>query len=446
MRRTRLGWAGLLSLLIHAALLALVWVLDPEHPVSASPEPHPLVVEVISSPLPAPAPAPLPPPPARTERPRPPPRALPVPRPLPARPPPPERPSAEPSTAEQAPPLEVPPLAATASTGPEASPSSSAAERSSAPTAASLPLDSRLDVPLAAEVRRPSLVPSIPSGDWSLPSTEEKPRGRTLHADDPSLSPEGLAAEENARVSSRMRTFTEDDLAARRVENGQVDPYFSELRTALEKQLEGAPVFMGKSAKQKLQRFVQSYLKDAENYGRNTLAGKSRDAHAPPTPSEQFESLAKGDPNLNQMRGFLKEGEALQEHAETDSGLVVVLELQQAPDGQLRSVQVVEPSGNTAFDKYVVDAVPSALARLTPPPSKALGVHSNGLRSLWAVSGRIVYLKRLSEMKGEDSLYMAGMATVGALAGNFEETTGEVRVIDFRNPKFSCSPRLLRVW
>ncbi|WP_245814946.1 TonB C-terminal domain-containing protein [Cystobacter ferrugineus] len=383
--------------------------------MSTPPGSHPIEVELDFSPPPPAAPPLSPPPTARAERPRSPPRTPPVPRAPPVRPPPPERPSSEPSTTEPSPPLE-------------------------------------LDAPLAAEARRPSLLPSLPPGDWSLPLPEEKPRGRTIRPGDPSLSPETLAAEEHARVSARVRSFTEDDLAARRVENGLVDPYFSEVRESLEKQLEGAPLFKGKTSTSKLQQFAQTYLKDAERYGHSGLVGKNqkRDAHKPLTPLEKLESLPVENKALEGMRGFLRLGDALQQHAEPEPQLVVILELQQAPDGQLRSVQVVEPSGDKAFDKYVSEAMPPALARLAPPPSKTpgvhLGTHSNGIRTLWSVEGRVVHLKQVSEMKEKDAAYAAAMASLGALAGRFDETTGEVQVIDLLDPKFRCRARLLRVW
>jgi hypothetical protein len=37
MRRSRLGWAGLLSVLLHVAILALLWEQEPVRPVSAPP-------------------------------------------------------------------------------------------------------------------------------------------------------------------------------------------------------------------------------------------------------------------------------------------------------------------------------------------------------------------------------------------------------------------------
>jgi uncharacterized protein YnzC (UPF0291/DUF896 family) len=274
----------------------------------------------------------------------------------------------------------------------------------------------------------------------------EAPRGRTIRPGDPSLSPEVLRAEEQARVTERVQTFAENELATLRVENGLVHPYFSQIRASLEKQLENAPVF---DTKGNSKRLAQAWLDRAERYGATgTTPAKPRDARAPPTALERLEALpAKDSATYKRMRAFLQAGEAIQQMAEAPAELVIILELRQGPDGQLQSVKVVERSGNKAFDAYVLEAVPPALARLTPPPTgKALGVHPEGIHTLWAVEGRVVYLRKLSELEGQDAWYVASAAGLGVLAGRFEETTGEVYVIDLRNPKFVCSPRLLRVW
>jgi outer membrane biosynthesis protein TonB len=398
MRRSRLGWAGLISVLLHAALLALLWESEPVRPVSAPPaDSPPIVVEIFSAPPETPA-RPTHPPPKPATRP-------------PHTPPPSKR----------------------------ASP-----EISASPTE---PKGSE-DAPLAEEPKHPSLLPPTPSGGWSVPETAEAPRGRTIYPDDPSLSPEALKAEEEARVTARVQTFAEDDLATLRVANGLVHPYFSEIRSSLEKQMENPPLF---DAKGNGQRLVQNYLKAAESYGATGTTGASRRppgpiGREPPTASERLESISKGNPAHDSMRAFLAAGEAMQQLAEPAPDLVIVLELQQAADGQLHSVQVVEPSGNKAFDTYVLGAVPPALAKLAPPPAQALGVHPDGIRTLWAVEGRVVYLRKLSEMEKKDAWYVATAAGLGVLAGRFDETTGDVYVIDVLNPKFVCRPRLLRVW
>lgn len=249
-------------------------------------------------------------------------------------------------------------------------------------------------------------------------------------------------------MTARVQTFAEDDLATLRVENGLVHPYFSEIRSSLEKQMENPPVF---EVKGNGQRLAQNYLKAAESYGATGTTGPSRRppgpiGREPPTASERLESISKGNPAHDSMRAFLAAGEAMQQLAEPAPDLVIVLELQQTADGQLQSVQVVETSGNKAFDTYVLGAVPPALAKLAPPPAQALGVHPDGIRTLWAVEGRMVYLRKLSEMEKKDAWYVATAAGLGVLAGRFDETTGDVYVIDVLNPKFVCRPRLLRVW
>jgi hypothetical protein len=213
----------------------------------------------------------------------------------------------------------------------------------------------------------------------------------------------------------------------------------------MEKQMENSPLF---DVKSNGQRIAKAYLKQAERYGATGAVGRTRSPgdREPPTAPERLDALVNGDPQHNSMRAFVQAGEAIQQFAGPPPDLVIVLELQQGADGQLRSVLVKEPSGNKAFDSYVLGAVPPALAKLTPPPDKALGVHKEGIRTLWAVEGRVVYLRKLSELEGQDAWYVAAAASLGALAGRFEETTGEVYVIDLRNPKFVCRPRLLRVW
>ncbi|WP_269744465.1 TonB C-terminal domain-containing protein [Stigmatella aurantiaca] len=284
--------------------------------------------------------------------------------------------------------------------------------------------------------------PALQPGGPQPPSSEPS-RGHTLRPGDPSLSPETLAAEELARVSARVQTFAESKLATVRVENGLVDPYFGRVDTALEKQMENAPLFGGKKT---LERMARAYQDQAARYGAGQETNTPRHERAAPTASERLEALSRGNPADNPMRAFVQGGEALQRFAESKSGLVVILEIQQAPDGQLQSVRVVESSGNKAFDAYVVDSVPPALAGLAPPPEKALGLRKDGIRSRWAIEGTIVYLRPLKDMKGEDARYLAAMAALGVLAGRFEETTGDIEAVDLRHPHFLCRSRLLQVW
>jgi hypothetical protein len=304
------------------------------------------------------------------------------------------------------------------------------------------------DAPLAEG--KPLLLPPSPQGGWSLPSAPETPRGRTLRPGDPSLAPEVLAAEEHARVTGRVQGFMRDELATQRVENGLVHPYFGRLRAAMEKQFEGAPIFgaesLGTSLGKNLQHMVRNYEQDAARFGATGSPGGR--VPSAPTPSEMLKQRVGEETAYRGLRARLQVGEELRTLGDggRGSGLVVILELEQGPDGALRSVQVVKASGNTAYDTYVREKVPPALATLAPPPPNASGVRPEGIHTVWSVEGRVMYRRKLSELKGEDAWYLAAMAAGGVLTGSFEETTGDVYVIDLRNPWFSVQPRLLRVY
>jgi hypothetical protein len=275
------------------------------------------------------------------------------------------------------------------------------------------------------------------------------PTGRTLRPGDPSLSPEVLLAEERARVGGRVARFVEDQQAHIRVANGLIDPYFSRLREALEKGLDGAPVFEGTSV---LSGAAHSWSGQAERFGATGNPGTGP-APAAPTVSEQLAGLQphardKGmEAAVESLRLRAQAGEEIQKLAGGGGNrLVVTLELLQAPDGTPREVKLVSRSGNPAYDAYVLAAVPGSLAKLAPPPEGARGVRLDGIHTLWEVEGRVVYLRKLKDLEGQDAWYMAAAAAAGVLAGRFEETTGEIEVVDFRNPRFVLKPRLLRVY
>jgi hypothetical protein len=169
--------------------------------------------------------------------------------------------------------------------------------------------------------------------------------------------------------------------------------------------------------------------------------------------SEQLAALQQRARNksteaaIEGLRARAQAGEQLQKLGGGGGNkLIVTLELHQALDGTLREVKLVSRSGNKAYDAYVLAAVPPSLAKLAPPPEDARGVRPDGIHTLWEVEGRVVYLRKLKDLEGQDAWYMAAAAAAGVLAGRFEETTGEIEVIDFRNPRFVLKPKLLRVY
>lgn len=413
MWRSRLGWAALASLLLHAVLLALLWDRAPVRPGPAPERSAPLVVEVITPPKPATGP-----------------EKKPAAAPEPVKPP---RPPRAPPDKPQPPPRAPPPRAETPPEAPTKPPPDAKPSPPSAPGP---------DSPLT-QAPRPNLMPTAPNGGWSLPGPPDGPKGRTLLPGDPSLSPEALAAEEHDRVQGRVEGFTKDKLAELRVSNGLVHPYFGQMRAALEKQLENAPLFGTPSV---LQGIARNFRDEAARYGATGSPG----GRPGPSPSanEKLSTLVDGEPAYEGLRARTQAGEELQKVADGKQApvLLITLELEQAPDGTLRSARVTRTSGNAAFDAWVMERVPQALAKLQPPPPKAGGVRPDGIHSLWEVEGKVSYRRRLSELKKEDALYYAAMAAGGILGGSFDEVKGDVWVIDLRHPKFLTKPRLLRVY
>nr|WP_233585371.1 hypothetical protein [Corallococcus sp. CA054B] len=459
-RLRRLGWAGLISLALHALIFGLLWALDP-HPSPAGrtarlrenaveveiittspsvtpPAPAPPVREPATPPSVKPrAPAkdvPTEPPPATATRApsEPPP---PVATRAPSEPPPPPVATREPAPSEDAPraPADDLPRLDIATRAPTADGDRPTVDAPRAPTPGSLP---------------PNLLPSPGSSTGVIITTPENSRGegRTLRPGDPSLSAESLAAEEHARVSERVQGIVDERRARDRVDTGRIHPYFGQLRAQLEKQMDAPPLFDMPSFPKQL---LYSYAEKARQFGASGSPGAMPGPRKPPKPGELLAKRARDEPGYNRLRGLSQAGEELQDfaHGVSTMKLTVTLELLQGPDGLLREVKLISRSGNRAYDDYVLQAVPPALGKSAAPPPDAMGVHTDGIRSVWAVEGRVVYVRKVSEMKkGTDNIYLAALTAAGLLAGNFDETTGEVYVIDVRNPHFECRSRLLRVY
>ena len=74
---------------------------------------------------------------------------------------------------------------------------------------------------------------------------------------------------------------------------------------------------------------------------------------------------------------------------------------------------------------------------LAPAPKDGQGLHADGLRSLWAFIGKVVYAQPVQG--AGDAIYLA-------LGAKFEETTGEVYVNKIDKPLFVCRVKLLEVY
>ncbi|WP_244219535.1 hypothetical protein [Corallococcus interemptor] len=440
----RLGWA-LISLALHALLFGLLWALDP-HPSSngrtAQVRAKAVEVEIITSPSVTPVQEPATPPSGIATREPPPPSK-------PRAPVKAAQPEAPPATANREPPEPPPPPVAKSEPAP--------AEDAPRAPAEDVPrLDIATRAPTADAPRAqppgtlsPNLLPSPGSNPGGvIITTPENSRGggRTLRPGDPSLSAESRAAEERALVSERVQGIIDERRARDRVETGRVHPYFGQLRAQLEKQMEAPPLFDMPSFPKQL---LYSYAEKARQFGASGSPGSMPGLRSAPKPGELVAKRARDEPGYNRLRAQSQAGEELQDfaHGVSTMKLTVTLELNQGPDGLLREVKLISRSGNRAYDDYVLQSVPPALGKSAAPPPDAMGVHTDGIRSVWAVEGRVVYTRKASDMKkATDNVYLAALAAAGLLAGNFDETTGEVYVIDVRNPHFECRSRLLRVY
>jgi hypothetical protein len=132
--------------------------------------------------------------------------------------------------------------------------------------------------------------------------------------------------------------------------------------------------------------------------------------------------------------------------------LSVELELEQSPTGQLLGVKMLRGSGNSLFDSYVLEKVPTSLAKLDSA-SENFAARTRGptVRSIWSVKGRVSFsrtikLSKLHTLDAADAAYVSALLSTGLLAGSFEETRGEVTITDLRRPHFEIRTELLRVY
>jgi hypothetical protein len=289
------------------------------------------------------------------------------------------------------------------------------------------------------------------------PSTGNTPgfsTGRTLRPGD-GPSPEQLRAEEGERVHGRVQGMLDDGMATLRVRNGLVDPYFGDMDKAMEKGLSGAPLFAYEGV---LEHFfkaspgrtqaIQDLLSTAGRYG----ATGSPDAVGEPSGTDRLEDVARSGAAGARARSRPSTMDTLEAYNKSAGALHAEIDLEQSATGQVLSVKLSRSSGNPLFDAYVVEHVPESLAKLGPA-SEHFSARSKGatVRSVWSIDGRVSFSRtikfsKLSELEPSDAAYFSGLAALGILSGNFEETRGEVIVPDFRRPHFDIHTELLRVY
>jgi hypothetical protein len=312
------------------------------------------------------------------------------------------------------------------------------------PTVKSSPLP---DVPRAI-----ALGPKSRPGPGLAVPGEDTAGGHLLHNDPGELpSQEQLARQEVARVRELTEGFAQDVFAERRATNGLVDPYFDDMRKALEEASKDPPPFRIPESPP-----LASWAQGASSFGgTGNPYGEDNPAFDPLTDSvgrlamQQDQAfggpygLQNGSANMAQLlaynRDFLHPKEP---------GITAVVELLQEANGQLRSVKLLSQSGDKGFDSYVLGAAPSALKLLPPPPDHGPGLHSDGIHSAWAFTGHRVFLKDLKDFKTpKEKAYAAGMGALSALTGGGQfDVTGQMRVPDLLHPRYTSTVRLLRIY
>jgi hypothetical protein len=276
-------------------------------------------------------------------------------------------------------------------------------------------------------------------------------RGETIVNDGSGPSKEQIAEMNAMEAEVRVDGWMKDELATLRVANGLVDPYFTQMRKELEKRAADAPKEAWPNAAV-ARDLLNHYGAKAARYG---ATGSPFPPGREPRP-DAYESaaLSRGDEPGSLVREIRNRGIPAQSlrdfaNAEFADGMVAVVEIRQVSDGRLVEARIVTSSGNPSFDKHVLVTAPGSIAALPPAPETAAARDSEEIRSLWAFQGLITYKKKLRDFDPKnvsDAAYLAGTGLLGLLTGNFDETTGDIDVVDLRNPTFKVKVRLLRVY
>ncbi len=400
MRRLDRRWLWALSLALHAAFLLVAVQLKPPPPPPLAREP--LWLDLLETPAPATeplaAPAPEAPPPA--------PRA------------------AQPNVHPKAAPKVEPPAPA--------------------------PLQVATAAPLAPPPAQPlSLLPDPQRLELRLPEAEPS-HGHLIHNDPSELpDPQAVAAYQAEQARARVDGFARDELSVVRVESGAVDGYFNALHHRLQQGASHPPLFGDADKLAQLPKtWVNSWAPAAQRYGAGQLP-YSTQGQPNPVPSAVQEAADRGSPQAREFAQLLTVGAGLRDlgDGKMGSNMEAVVELRQAATGALLEALLLRSSGSQPFDAWVLDVAVKAVPLTLAPPDAGLGIHPDGMRSVWAFSGKVVYRRSVRDVNIKDDWwYFALAAPLSAITGHFDEVTGEADYVDLRHPSFECKTRLLQVY
>ncbi|MBS1148482.1 MAG: hypothetical protein H6Q89_180 [Myxococcaceae bacterium] len=415
--KRRLKWALVLSLVVHSGLL-LVWRRGPaRRPAAPQPPATELVVVEIPTPEESKPGAPVAKPPAGK-----------VPAPVAKAPPAKVR---ERAPVVKAPPVKSPP-AKDEIAEPKVAQAQSAVLEGSPRGAILVPRDRAVQLP---------------------PPEEQESKGQTTRNRPEELpDPAAVLAYEAEVVHQRVDGWARKVLAKTRVENGVVSHYFHDLRHRLEKVTEEPPPFVEpfglKSLPQHGKQAISSWSNGARRYG------KTGTAYEDPAGYKELHGVAKSEAERGgeQARRFAQGTEAAARFRDFGDGrmgeeLVAIVEVRQGSNGALADLSLISPSSSVRFDTWVMAQAPKAIDGLVAPPDAGVGIHAEGMRSVWAFKGRVTYKRDLKEAELlEDGWYVALMTIPGLLTGSFDEVTGKIEYIDLRHPRYECKVQLLEVY
>jgi hypothetical protein len=231
-------------------------------------------------------------------------------------------------------------------------------------TAPSAPIGEQADSPRQSS---PFLVPRVGTvmpglGDGTH---ESEAAGRTVR-NGPGEEPDAVAMREYTaeRAAKRINDQIGDLLGKAQRENGMVDPYFTQLQTGLTEGFKGVDVKLSKRSTGAMLReeVVETYTKPAERFAKTG---------SPLENDEQARQFSDSSFGRTLERGGIPGGDVhdqrmlqagLQSMAFTqvikDSAsrprLKTVLMLRQDGDGALAEATVIEKSGDSEFDEFVL--------------------------------------------------------------------------------------------
>lgn len=275
--------------------------------------------------------------------------------------------------------------------------------------------------------------------------------GRTLHPGDEPGDDE-LLAEETERVHDRVDGWVRSSLRRQRVSNGIVDTEYTDLHKQLAAATDTVPDLIGLDDPKAVVNAVKdAWQTGAERYGKTGAPYDTPEGWNPAI--EQPESLMRlakaGSPEMQNFVQFLSAGARLQEFADGRAGkeLIAHVALTQAADGSVLELRLAQPSGLKPFDTWVMETARTTLAGV----HLDAGTRERGFFSVWQFAGRISFVKKATTPTVRDLAGTLPLVVLSALTGGrvpialgrFDETTGEVEVVDFSSPHYECRVTLL---